>query len=75
MDFHYINTNDKLAEGSYRTWLSHDYAFTNGPKERCGETLRGLIPGDSVSMYVSGKGIKAVEWSSKNGTASSTANR
>ena len=60
MDFHIINTNDKLVEGSYRTWLSHDYAFTNGPKERYGETLRSLNPGDLVFMYVSGKGIKAV---------------
>ena len=60
MDFHVINTNDKHAEGAYKKWLSYNYAFTNGAKQRYGETLRNLKPGDLVFMYVSGKGIKAV---------------
>ena len=60
MDFHIINTNDKLTEDGYKMWLSHDYAFTNGVKQRYGETLRHLSPGDLVFMYVSGKGIKTV---------------
>ena len=60
MDFHYINTNDKLIEGAYKKWLRFNHAFTNGSKQRYGETLRSLNPGDVVFMYVSEKGVKAV---------------
>ena len=60
MDFHYINTNEKFIKGAYKKWLRLNYAFTNGAKQRYGETLRHLKPGDLVFMYVSGKGIKAV---------------
>ncbi len=60
MDYYFINTNaNYLGQDTYKEWLKHNLAFTNG-SEGYGRMLGRLQPGDICFMYVSKQGVRAV---------------